>query len=140
MTRRNPVLSGSAMIRRVCALGALFALFLQGSSGGHMLLVEHTRCAEHGELVHQGVAHEHAAHAHTDRHTAAFESASDEGSDGAHEHCALTADRRDALGTVAESPVLTRVDATMEDVAFARTIFTSGASRIHVAPKNSPPA
>ena len=28
------------MIRRACALAGLFALLLQGSNGGHMLLVD----------------------------------------------------------------------------------------------------
>jgi hypothetical protein len=56
------------MIRRACVLASILGLFLQGSTGGHMLLVEHSRCVEHGELVHNSEAHAHvsAAHPHAD--------------------------------------------------------------------------
>lgn len=127
------------MIRHVCALAGLLALFLQGSRGGHMLLVEHTRCAEHGDLVHEGVAHHHGASDHTESDKAAFESVSDEGSDEAHEHCALTADRRDAFLVVDSHapPCLLEVP---RSVASADAFVPADTRRFRIAPKNSPPA
>ena len=128
------------MIRRACALAGLLAVFLQGSSGGHMLLVEHTRCAEHGELVHAGEAHHHDASAHVETTAPAFESVSDEASDAAHEHCALTADRRDAPAAIVEARVLPCLIVGSESARPAEPFAVPTAKRFRVAPKNSPPA
>ena len=128
------------MIRRACALGGLLALLLQGSSGGHMLLVEHTRCAEHGDLVHAGEAHHHDASTDVEPGGPAFETVSDEASDAAHEHCALTADRRDALSAIVEAQVSScRIEGS-ESVRPAEPFVLVAAKRFRVAPKNSPPA
>ena len=128
------------MIRRACALAGLLALLLQGTTGGHMLLVEHTRCAEHGELVHDGDRHHHDTVAHATEDAPAFESSSDESSTSAHEHCALTADRRDALVTTAESQVCGLVAVVVEERVFEQPLVLAKAPRFRVAPKNSPPA
>ena len=128
------------MIRRVCALGALLALFLQGSSGGHMLLVEHSRCAEHGELVHAEKAHDHQASEHVETHRVAFESGSDESSDEAHEHCALSVDRRDALLSIVEAQIApSRIELSASASPDAALPFVA-TKRFRIAPKNSPPA
>ena len=128
------------MIRRVCALAALLALFLQGSSGGHMLLVEHTRCAEHGDLVHGGDGHGHDASTHVETDGLAFERAPEGPSDDAHEHCALSVDRRDANLSIVEARVapsrIERSPNAMPDETPA--LVTT--KRFHIAPKNSPPA
>jgi len=130
-----------AMIQRSCALVALLALFLQGSSGGHMLLAEHHRCAEHGELVHGGGPQQHAV-AETAR-AASVEllggmPASD--SDEAHDHCSAFANRRDArlagLGTMAPAH---RFEES-QDTAVREATVVAGAPRFRVAPKTSPPA
>lgn len=105
-----------------------------------MLLVEHTRCAEHGDLVHEGVAHHHGASDHTESDKAAFESVSDEGSDEAHEHCALTADRRDALLAVAESHASPDLLEVPQSFASADAFVPADTRRFRIAPKNSPPA
>jgi hypothetical protein len=128
------------MIRRACALAGLLALFLQGSNGGHMLLVEHSRCAEHGELVHTGEAHHHDASAHVETGGPAFENVSDDASEAAHEHCALMADRRDALAAVVEAQVSScRIEAA-EGVRPPEPFALVADKRFRVAPKNSPPA
>ncbi|MGB5373890.1 MAG: hypothetical protein WBN15_08905 [Polyangiales bacterium] len=128
------------MIRRTCALAGLFALLLQGTSGGHMLLVEHTECAEHGELVHGGETHHHDASTHVETDRIAFESDSKDASGEAHEHCALSVDRRDATPSIVQAkvapcPIEASPSATPDDP------FTLVATeRFRIAPKNSPPA
>jgi len=128
------------MIRRVCALAGLLALFLQGSSGGHMLLVEHTHCAEHGELVHEGVAHHHDASDHVESGAPEFEGVPDGESDAAHEHCALTADRRDAILAVAESYAAPDLLEVSQSFASVDASTPADTQRFRIAPKNSPPA
>lgn len=128
------------MIRRACALMGLFAVLLQGSNGGHMLLVEHTRCAEHGDLVHGGESHGHAGASHAESDLVALEGVSDEPSEAAHEHCSLTAEPRDAEVLVSEAQVASRIsDATAIEVAPDRFVSVE-AARFRLAPKNSPPA
>lgn len=128
------------MIRRSCALMGLLALFLQGSSGGHMLLVEHRQCAEHGDLVHGSEGHHHDASTHAEAGGLAFESGSKDASGEAHAHCALSVDRRDATPSivhakVARCPIEASTNATPGDS------FTLVATeRYRIAPKNSPPA
>lgn len=128
------------MIRPACTLFGMLALLLQGSSGGHMLLVEHTRCAEHGDLVHGDEAHRHAAAEPGETHELALEAYPTEGSSEAHGHCALCADRRDAPAVVSEATLIASVPRALEP-ALAR-VATPGSStqRFRLAPKNSPPA
>lgn len=127
------------MIRRSCALMGLLALLLQGSSGGHMLLVEHRQCAEHGELVHGGEAHAHGPHAPSTAGELATLVADEAGADEAHDHCLLCADRRAAEAENAASSV---IDIARRDEEVApRTIHDlAGPTRHRIAPKNSPPA
>ena len=127
------------MIRRSCALMGLLALFLQGSSGGHMLLVEHTQCAEHGELVHGSEARAHRSHAPSSAEGSATVEAHEAGADDSHEHCLLCADRRATAAASAGSVV---VDIRTRDAAPApRTVDElAGPPRHQTAPKNSPPA
>lgn len=128
------------MIRRACALAGLFALLLQGSSGGHMLLVEHTRCAEHGELVHKADAHHHEGPSHDESGLPVFRGASEDGSDEAHEHCALTADRRDALPLIVDAQASAPVAEVEQSFTLTHPFIPFETRRFRVAPKNSPPA
>lgn len=128
------------MIRRVCALAALLALFLQGTSGGHILLVEHTRCADHGELVHDGAAHDHGAARPAETDATAFQTASDDPSGDAHEHCALTVDRRDALVSIANAQSAPVAAGTVQALVAEHGFVPAETQRFRTAPKNSPPA
>jgi hypothetical protein len=128
------------MIRRACALAGLLVLMLQGSSGGHLILVEHTRCAEHGDLVHGDGAHHQAAAEPADAHGPVLQSPPTEGSTDAHEHCVLCADRRDALAVVCEASLVARVTRTPDPLEARVTGPCSGPERFRLAPKNSPPA
>ncbi len=130
----------STMIRRTCVLVGLLALFLQGSSGGHMLLVQHTRCADHGELVHPGDAHPHVAAEHAQPDSAAVHGTPDAGSDKTHEHCSVSANRRDGLVAIVDAPASAHVCAMPHGVAVAHEFIVTDPARFRVAPKNSPPA
>lgn len=128
------------MIRSTCVLVGMIALFLQGSSGGHMLLVEHSHCAEHGELVHGGESHSHVAAEHVQADTAAFDAAPEASSEEAHEHCSVSSDRRDAILAILEATASRPLDGKPD--AFTpceRTPFAQTPS-FRIAPKNSPPA
>lgn len=129
------------MIRRCCIVAALLALFLQGSSAGHMLLVEHARCAEHGELIHGDQRHGHGPVARDDAGSPSIAGHSDPGSDETHGHCALWSDRRQTVAAVPQAqvglaPVCDVAGWTMP----VRQRVHEDSSRFRVAPKNSPPA
>lgn len=105
-----------------------------------MLLVAHTRCAEHGELVHEEQRHHHDAVADSSEDGAAWESGSDEASSAAHQHCALTADRRDAVVSTAESQLCGSLAVVRYEKTFEQPLVRVSVPRFRVAPKNSPPA
>lgn len=128
------------MIRRACVLAGMLGLFLQGSTGGHMLLVEHLRCVEHGELVHNSQAHAHVSAAHRDADLAAVHATRDGDSDQAHEHCALSFDRRDALTSVDPAPLSAPPVDAVVGVVLTDAFIAPTAARFRIAPKNSPPA
>lgn len=141
MLRPSDIIRSSAMIRRSCTLLAVVGLFLQGSTGGHMLLVEHTRCAEHGDLVHgDQQAHEHAARADEVADVHAFEGASDTGPEAAHEHCSDSAERRDAAAEIKNASFVALVDSRDTCAHPASPWHPEPAPRYRTAPKNSPPA
>lgn len=125
-------------LRGACALLGLVGLFLQASSGGHMLLVEHTKCAEHGELIHG--AQEHTAYAKTTETRTLLHGAPSSRSEAAHDHCLLAAERRDATG-----PVVDAQDTGVVGIEVSRLVYSldrlcvENGPRFRVAPKNSPP-
>ena len=131
----------SAMIRSSCTLLAVVGLFLQGSHGGHMLLVEHTRCDVHGELVHGGgEAHHTPAASNTTTDFPAFERAPDHRDGCTHEHCSHASERRNA---VAEAPSTLQVaQRSVELVASTPSACALDARTplYRTAPKTSPPA
>jgi len=132
-------LSEFRMIRGACALTALLAVVLQGSSGGHMLLVEHSRCAEHGELVH-GDAHQHEADPGRQAESAVLDGLPDAGSDEAHEHCSVLSDRRDAHVPIATAGAGMRVPEAQDELSVPGADIAPSTSRLQLAPKTSPPA
>ena len=130
--------SRSLVSLRSCVILGLLALFLQGSSGGHMLLVEHAKCAEHGELIHR--AHGHGFDTATEPGRA-LRSTSDPESEASHDHCLLAAERRDALKPVAGAwvAIVLTIDAP-DRFPVVDSALPENAPRFRVAPKNSPPA
>ena len=128
------------MIRGACVLAGLLGLFLQGSSAGHMLLVQHTRCAEHGELVHSRDAHQHPAGEHSHADAGAVHEMPGPGSDEAHDHCALSVDRRDAIVSICAPVCSTQSFETPHAFGPNEAFGVARATRFRIAPKNSPPA
>lgn len=100
------------------------------------MLVEHTRCAEHGELAHGEL--DHGTRGETAR-TERCELRSDGGSQSGHDHCTQAAERRDAIavGATTESPVLRRQHAQHFIVGDAPHFERD--ARYRLAPKSSPP-
>ncbi len=121
---------------------AALCLAAQGLVLGHYALVEHTRCAEHGELVHVG-GH---ADAHGTEHGAgaAADVASDlittgeAAHDESHEHCATCSERRKVI--CAPAPIVATVSVRV-DPSSTPVVQVFGASRAvyWIAPKTSPP-
>lgn len=130
----------SPMVRHICVLVSLAALILQGSSGAHMLLVEHTRCAKHGELVHGGDAHDHAGGERAHSKTATLNGLPDAGSDEAHDHCSVSVDRRDAAVSLVDAEACIRVAALLDDSRPTSAVVVPSTPRFRIAPKTSPPA
>lgn len=128
------------MIRHACALGMLFAVILQGSTGGHMLLVEHTRCAEHGELIHGTASHHDATESRATGNTGTLDRSPDGPSGGAHEHCTLTIDRREMIAAIGNSPMTRRLDEAAPLLLTIDSFVFVDTERFQTAPKHSPPA
>ncbi|MGB3050266.1 MAG: hypothetical protein WBB42_04675 [Polyangiales bacterium] len=139
MATSKRFLSEFRIIRGAFVLTALLALLLQGSSGGHMLLVEHSRCAEHGELVHGG-AHQHEAGADRQAESLLLQGAPDSGPDEAHGHCPGLSDRRDALVSIGAVRAGIRVPAAQAELRLLRADIAPSTFRLRLAPKTSPPA
>jgi hypothetical protein len=119
---------------------AVVGLFLQGSEGGHMLLVEHARCAEHGDLIHAADGHDHGLSEARDGAVPAFKRGSDPDDESAHAHCNHASERRD-LGVEVSATELVEL---RESVALSTepgvAARASRAPLYRTAPKNSPPA
>jgi len=120
----------------------MLSVFLQGSNGGHMLLVEHARCAEHGELVHNGEGHYHEAggYAESDSPSPTFQNTSSDQPEEAHEHCAFSADHRKGLIAISGAQLSTHAYEARVDFVLASVFVGPSGARFRIAPKNSPPA
>ena len=128
------------MIRRACLLAGILAVFLQGSNGGHMLLVEHARCPEHGELAHNGESHHHETGGHAESDSPTFQNTSTDRPEEAHEHCGFSADHRNALIAISGAQLSTHAYETRVDFVLASVFVGPSGARFRIAPKNSPPA
>jgi hypothetical protein len=129
-------------LRTSAVLLGILALLAQGTQLGHMLLVEHAICAEHGELVH-GEAHQAvepwaldaaAGQSMALRPGFAAEQAH------AHEHCGTASERRDAVASAALTPLgLVRLDLIVAPPA-ELSPHPRPRAQLSLAPKTSPPA
>lgn len=128
------------MIRRICVLGALLGLILQASTGGHMLLVQHSRCAEHGELVHGHAPNHYRADTRGQTEGPAFQVDSEGGADEGHDHCGLLANRRDAVAAIVEARLRAELVETPARPLLCHADLAPQTTLIRIAPKNSPPA
>jgi hypothetical protein len=118
----------------------MLAVFLQGSSGGHMLLVEHARCADHSELVHNGEGHHHETGGYAESDSPTFQHTSSDPPEEVHEHCAFSADHRNALVAIGGAQLSIHAYEARVDFALASVFVDPSGARFRIAPKNSPPA
>ena len=102
-----------------------------------MLLVEHTKCAEHGELAHG--AHGHPGELGADAGQA-LRSTSDRGLEASHDHCSLATNRRDAVTPIDGASVAGVLTILAPDRLEIEVAPSEIAPRYRLAPKNSPPA
>ena len=127
------------LLRGVALTVGFVCLVAQFAAALHTLLVQHVRCAEHGEWVH--VDEGHGPTIHVGRETpveAAALRSSSSAEDHDHEHCLACAERKLVLRWPALSGVRSPV-ARRALVSNRRVWRTS--SRIYgFAPKSSPPA
>lgn len=104
-----------------------------------MLLVEHSRCLEHGELVHGSDRDHHDTAAHRKPDSSTFNGAAQQPED-AHKHCTISADRRDAVTSVAGAASSVTDTAVAIGLTPTTTLIVASFNRFRLAPKNSPPA
>ena len=148
------------MLRALLATGAsrvvavlLAALTLAAPLTGylHLALVEHTRCAEHGELIEgaRAARPDHAALASPAPPALVFVDRSSRVEDGAvpaehghgHEHCLLSPFRRERASCGAALAVAPVHDVAADEhaSAVASAPRTGAIALYRIAPKNSPP-
>jgi hypothetical protein len=113
-----------------CVAGQLGAV-------GHFALTPHERCAIHGDLVHAGEDHAHAAASRPDA-VAVLPLDADE-HPRAHEHCAILAVRQ-GLASTLRGEVAADVPAVAGGVEPLRTTRPAPIALLLLAPKSSPPA
>lgn len=127
------------------ALAALVALVLSASSLGqaaHFLLVPHTICAEHGELLELGEESHGASEREGDRADDDHgPTASQPELSVAHDHCQVLArgQREQALPEAAPTELLPAASAVKTTVFEAPRATVSALERLALAPKTSPP-
>jgi len=132
-----------ARMRRAAlrALGvAIAALLVAGqlSALGHLGLVQHARCAEHGELVHAQATHDRFVRAHS----AGSSVTASEQEALAHEHCDYVGRVREQLGVAAaRCAIAADRDLTPSVIQpLASETPTAQRAPLAVAPKQSPPS
>jgi hypothetical protein len=110
---------------------------------GHLLIVRHAMCPEHGEMIHSGPPGAVQAMGPT-REDAAVDPALDGGavpSEHAHDHCLAQANTRErfamlpALDLLPGSLLVPTTGPTLSCVALAPAVAV-----LLLAPKNSPPS
>jgi hypothetical protein len=126
------------LLPRLTLLLGLFAAYSQVSSTLHWVVVQHVRCADHGEWVHVGEGH----HAHEAEHAtqASPSVAAADGESHGHDHCHFLVDPRTFAAVPSPKVVLSHAG------EWSRPGLTrpSDAGRqillYELAPKTSPPA
>lgn len=130
----------TVVIQRACTLAGLFVLVLQGSMGGHMLLVKHSRCPEHGELVHNSDAHPRTAQELPSPASREMRGCPNGDTAEAHDHCSVSASHRDGRVAIIEREARAHPCVESQGIAVRDAVVVARTPRFRVAPKNSPPA
>ena len=130
-----------ALLRRVTVWVGLLCLYAQFASALHMLLVEHVRCAEHGELIHAN-GDKHEDHDSASRELSSSGptiGVSSRHADHGHDHC-LTCSERRKLALL--PPMLPELRAPEDRFAVLATGWDAPFPSLRIyslAPKTSPP-
>jgi hypothetical protein len=126
------------LLPRLTLLLGLFAAYSQVSSTLHWVIVQHVRCADHGEWVHVGEGHpaHEAEHA---THTSPSVAAADADTHG-HEHCHLLVDPRTFAPIPAPKVVLSAPGESMGPGLMRPADAGRQIALYELAPKTSPPA
>jgi hypothetical protein len=139
------------LARRTLGTGAmlgwtLVALLAFGADLGHWVLLSHSLCAAHGEVVHEQHGHAHDAANDASPHARKPFGASaslagleaDASSDDDHDHCSAVT--KDAALSVVRAPEAATL-LSWQLIAWRPIDFSAARSRLFLlAPKTSPPA
>jgi hypothetical protein len=118
--------------------GALVAVFLCAQLGGalHFAVVQHVSCAEHGELVEIGTDAGVRAAAVATHETVRADDTTLHG----HDHCGVSAIRRERIHHVAPLALAARLPTTsLAHASLARRAPPRAIAILDLAPKSSPP-
>ena len=135
-------LKSSPVLRLLAALVALLLMVSALGQTAHFLLVPHTICAEHGELLELGEGALHVARAReravADEHrprAASTEAAA------SHDHCQVLArgQREQAIPKASPSDLVPAAAYVKSAVFFDRAAVVQTRSTLALAPKTSPP-
>lgn len=135
--RRRSAWARRQLVAYSTLLVGLFCAFSQVSGALHWVLVEHARCAEHGELIHVG----EGDHGHSDASVAPA-SASVEAAvadEHGHDHCDFLRTPRELMLAPSAQTALPvpRVIGSSGDVGWSDS--KALIARYELAPKTSPP-
>ena len=132
-----------ARLRALVLLVASLNLLGLVSNFAHFLLVRHTVCPEHGELIHAGEPGHEVARSAPEREgkqpgVGAAATAASHG----HDHCALLSDRRERLALRPHSPSVVPPHETelLAATWTRKSLHAYSVPLLFLAPKNSPPA
>lgn len=125
------------LLPRLTLLVGLFCAYSQVSTTLHWVLVQHVRCAEHGDWVH-GEEHGHVAAAGAATASASFVAV--DGESHEHDHCHFLVDPRE-LALRPSAQVGLRPEPAGAVRASVRLAEAGAGSALYeLAPKTSPPA
>jgi hypothetical protein len=126
------------LLPRLTLLLGLFCAYSQVSSTLHWLLVEHARCADHGEWVH--VAEEHHAHEAEDATPASPSVAAAERDAHGHDHCQFLVDARSLTPVSRPEALIPSPTESLGPDLIGPSDCSLPVALYRLAPKTSPPA
>ena len=126
------------LLPRLTLLLGLFAAYSQVSSTLHWVLVQHVRCADHGEWVHVGEGH-HAQEAEHATQTSPSGAAAD-GETHGHDHCHFLVDPRTFAVILPPRVVLAQAGEWIGAGIAGPPDAGRQIALYELAPKTSPPA
>jgi hypothetical protein len=125
------------LLARLTLLLGLLCMVSQLSGELHWALVEHQRCADHGEWIHEGDHHHAGSEEAAAPAPLSVTSPDDDAHD--HDHCQVLTDRRE-LGLAPSATTPLEAPAAHAVTGLERATPVVAASALYrLAPKTSPP-